>query len=202
MPYQNPQPAEIRPDLVVAPAIPEDDRIWVPQAESVWFRPLCLNVSAGYWMNLLKCARPASSAATAIRPGPRLRAQGQLALPGTDWVASEGAYAFEPPGETHTLVVDEGVEEMITYFQVNGCMYYVDPWGRHTGTRTSSPRSTCAGALRGGGAGGRLRRSVHPLTRPAFSALKHRSTEQCRPCHPRAPLRGPEMAGGARPSLR
>lgn len=36
---------------------------------------------------------------------------------------------FEPPGETHTLVVPEGVEEMITFFQVNGVMCYVDPWG-------------------------------------------------------------------------
>src|SRR4051794_39410107 len=50
-----------------------------------------------------------------------------------DWVATEGSYAFEPPGETHTLVVDEDVEEMITYFQVNGSMYYVDPWGKNVG---------------------------------------------------------------------
>ena len=27
---------------------------------------------------------------------------------------------FEPPGETHTLVVPDDVEEMITFFQVNG----------------------------------------------------------------------------------
>ncbi len=50
-----------------------------------------------------------------------------------DWMAEEGSYVFEPPGETHTLVVPEGVEEMITYFQVNGIMYYVDPWGKPLG---------------------------------------------------------------------
>jgi hypothetical protein len=50
-----------------------------------------------------------------------------------DWVAEEGAYVFEPPGETHTLVVPEDVEEMITLFQVNGVMYYVDPWGKGVG---------------------------------------------------------------------
>lgn len=134
MPYQKPQPAEIRPDLVVAPAIPEDDRIWVPQADSVWFRPLCLNVSAGYWMNLLK-VRKAGILSRHRHPGPvhAFVLKGSWRYLEHDWVASEGAYAFEPPGETHTLVVDEGVEEMITYFQVNGCMYYVDPWGRHTG---------------------------------------------------------------------
>jgi len=50
-----------------------------------------------------------------------------------DWVAEEGGYVYEPPGETHTLVVDEDVEEMITMFQVNGVMYYVDPWGEAQG---------------------------------------------------------------------
>lgn len=47
MPYQLPQPQEALPDLVVPNAIPVDERIWVPQAENVWFRPLCLNVSSG-----------------------------------------------------------------------------------------------------------------------------------------------------------
>ena len=57
----------------------------------------------------------------------------------------EGGYVYEPPGETHTLVVPEDVDEMITFFQVNGLMLYVDPDGeRPSATRTSSPRSTCA----------------------------------------------------------
>jgi hypothetical protein len=46
-----------------------------------------------------------------------------------DWVATEGAYIYEAPGETHTLVVDPDVAEMITMFQVNGAMIYVDPDG-------------------------------------------------------------------------
>ena len=50
-----------------------------------------------------------------------------------DWVATEGAYVYEAPGETHTLVVDPHVEEMITLFQVNGAMIYVDPDGKATG---------------------------------------------------------------------
>ena len=29
-------------DLVI-PVIPEDERLWVPQAENVWFRPLMFN---------------------------------------------------------------------------------------------------------------------------------------------------------------
>ncbi len=42
---------------------------------------------------------------------------------------TEGFYAYEAPGETHTLVVDPYVEEMITLFQVNGATIYVDPDG-------------------------------------------------------------------------
>ena len=44
MPYQLPMPRECQPEIVVPDAIPEDERLWVPQAENVWFRPLCLNV--------------------------------------------------------------------------------------------------------------------------------------------------------------
>jgi quercetin dioxygenase-like cupin family protein len=134
MPYQKPQPREMIPDLVVAPAIPMDDRVWVPQAENVWFRPLCLNRSAGYWMNLLRVRR--SGALSRHRhPGPvhAFVLKGSWRYLEHDWVASEGSYVFEPPGETHTLVVDEDVTEMITHFQVNGCMYYVDPWGKNVG---------------------------------------------------------------------
>jgi hypothetical protein len=48
-------------------------------------------------------------------------------------MAEPGAFLFEPPGETHTLVVPEGVDEMITLFTVNAAMIYVDPWGETTG---------------------------------------------------------------------
>jgi len=50
-----------------------------------------------------------------------------------DWVAEEGGYVYEPPGETHTLVVPNDVDEMITLFQVNGIMLYVDPDGNALG---------------------------------------------------------------------
>ncbi|MEJ7605592.1 MAG: 2,4'-dihydroxyacetophenone dioxygenase family protein [Bryobacteraceae bacterium] len=49
------------------------------------------------------------------------------------WTARAGDYVFEPPGETHTLVVDADVEEMITFFNISGCMYYVNDRDEHTG---------------------------------------------------------------------
>jgi 2,4'-dihydroxyacetophenone dioxygenase len=134
MPYQFPQPAHSLKDVVVPHAIPLDDRVWVPQAENVWFRPLLLNISSGYWINLLKVTK--SGVLSRHRhPAPvhGFVLKGSWHYLEHDWVATEGSYVFEPPGETHTLVVDDGVEEMITFFQVNGCMYYVDPWGKNVG---------------------------------------------------------------------
>ena len=32
----------IQPEIAIA-AIPDDERVWVPQAPNVWFRPLLLN---------------------------------------------------------------------------------------------------------------------------------------------------------------
>lgn len=37
---------------------------------------------------------------------------------------------MEPPGETHTLEVPEGVNEMYTLFHVTGAYVYVDPHGK------------------------------------------------------------------------
>jgi hypothetical protein len=50
-----------------------------------------------------------------------------------DWVAREGMYVFEPPGEVHTLVVDDDVEEMITLFHVCGALIYYSADGTPCG---------------------------------------------------------------------
>ena len=57
MPYQLSFPAEAQQEIVVPAVIPEDERNWVPQADNVWFRPLCLNAGQGYWVNLLRVRR-------------------------------------------------------------------------------------------------------------------------------------------------
>src|SRR4051794_34397172 len=130
MPYQHPMPKETLPDIVIPQAIPSDERIWVPQGENVWFRPLCLNRSQGYWMNLLKVRK--SGVLSRHRHPQAVHGfvlKGRWYYLEHDWVAEEGGYVFEPPGETHTLVVPEGCEEMVTLFQVNGALVYVDQQG-------------------------------------------------------------------------
>jgi len=46
----------IQPEIAMA-AIPADERVWVPQAPNVWFRPLLLNTVTGSWCNLLRVCR-------------------------------------------------------------------------------------------------------------------------------------------------
>ena len=134
VPYRHPQPEYSPPEIVIPDTIPADERLWVPQAENVWFRPLCLSASRGYWVNLLR-VRKSGVLSRHRHPQPvhGYVLKGSWRYLEHDWVATEGAYVYEAPGETHTLVVDEGVEEMITLFQVNGAMIYVDPEGQVLG---------------------------------------------------------------------
>ena len=134
IPYRYPQPREAISELVISHAIPQDERLWVPQLENVWFRPLCLSVSGGYWVNLLRVRRSGVlSRHRHPQPVHGLVLKGSWHYLEHDWVATEGSYVYETPGETHTLVVDEDVDEMITLFQVNGAMIYVDPDGKVLG---------------------------------------------------------------------
>ncbi len=118
---------------IVVPAVPEDDRVWVPQAPRVWFRPLMFNTVNGGWTNLLKVTK-SGLLSRHRHPAPvhGYVIKGSWRYLEHDWIAREGSYVYEPPGETHTLVVDEGVEEMITFFNISGAMIYVDEDGRQT----------------------------------------------------------------------
>ena len=112
-------------DLVLH-AMPDDERLWVPQAENVWFRPLLFDVSGGGWVNLLRVRR--SGVLSRHRhPAPvhGYVIKGSWRYLEHDWLAREGDYVFEPPGEIHTLVVDEAAE-MITLFHVFGALIYYD----------------------------------------------------------------------------
>ena len=130
IPYRHPQPKDAFPEIVIPHAVPQDERLWVPQAKNVWFRPLCLSASRGYWVNLLR-VRKAGVLSRHRHPQPvhGYVIKGSWHYLEHDWIATEGAYVYEAPGETHTLVVDADVTEMITMFQVNGAMIYVDPDG-------------------------------------------------------------------------
>lgn len=134
IPYQKPQPWGMAPDLVINDALDGDERMWAPIGENIWSRPLHLNANAGYYVHLLKVKR--SGLLQRHRHSGTVHAwviRGKWHYLEHDWVATEGSYIFEPPGETHTLVVPDDCTDMITLFNVQGALMYVDPQGNSTG---------------------------------------------------------------------
>jgi quercetin dioxygenase-like cupin family protein len=127
------QPFGLQPEIV-ANAIPADERVWVPQADNVWFRPLLLNTVSGGWCNLLRVRR---SGVLSRHRHPMLVVgyviKGRWFYREHDWVANEGDFVYEPPGETHTLEVPADCAEMITFFNISGAMIYLDEDGQQTG---------------------------------------------------------------------
>ena len=54
--YQKPQPVGMVRDVFIGSALEldGDEREWVPQSPTVAFRPLVLNVTQGYYINILR----------------------------------------------------------------------------------------------------------------------------------------------------
>ena len=136
-PYSGFVPPEVTKEVIVKMPSPGalddiDERLWVPQTADVSFRPLLLNVSQGYYVSLLRVRGGGGVLSRHRHPGPvhGWVLKGRWRYLEHDWVAEEGSYVFEPPGETHTLVVPDGVEEMITLFNVTGPLLYCDEDGK------------------------------------------------------------------------
>jgi len=125
--------ADVPLEIAVA-AVPDDDRVWVPQAPDVWFRPLMFNTVIGQWCNLLKVTR-SGIVSRHRHPGAVFGfvLTGKWKYYEHDWVAEAGSFVYEPPGEIHTLAVPEDCTEMVTFFNISGAMVYVDENGRQNG---------------------------------------------------------------------
>ena len=133
-PYLKPQPWGMPSDLVIDNVLTDDDNLWAPIAIDSWSRPLHLNTNLGYYVHVLKVKR--SGILQRHRHSGPVHAyviKGKWYYPEHDWVAKEGSYIFEPPGETHTLTVPDDCSEMITIFTVFGALMYVDENGVSTG---------------------------------------------------------------------
>ena len=119
---------------IAVTAVPTDERVWVPQAEGVWFRPLLLNTLQGQWCNLLR-VRKSGILSRHLHPAPvhGYVIKGRWRYLEHDWVAETGSFVYEPPGEVHTLIVPDDCTEMITFFNISGAMIYLDEAGRTVG---------------------------------------------------------------------
>jgi quercetin dioxygenase-like cupin family protein len=151
VPFAGSQPGDMRADLVLPDAWPDDERLWVPLDEGTWSRPLLFDVSHGAYVHLMRVTRQ-GIIARHRHTGP-VNAhvlKGRWHYLEHDWIADEGSFVFEPPGETHTLVVPDGCEEMATIFHVRGALLYVDVDGAPIGyddvfTRLEKTRAHLSG---------------------------------------------------------
>ena len=117
------------PDIVLDTR-PEDERVWVPLKERVWLRPLMFNTVQGGWCEIVR-VEGGGFVSRHRHPAPvhGLVLEGAFRYLEHDWVADKGTYIYEPPGEVHTLVVDEDCPEMHCFFAISGSVNYVDEAG-------------------------------------------------------------------------
>ncbi len=137
VPYRGEQLYRVPEDFVQLGALDidgADERLWVPQAPNVTFRPLLLSVSQGYFVNILR-VQTSGILSRHRHAGPvhALTLRGRWHYLEHDWWAETGGYSYEPPGDIHTLEVPEDVDEMVTLFHVSGAYIYVDPDGDPVG---------------------------------------------------------------------
>ena len=135
--------------MAVGP-VPDDERVWVPQAPDVWFRPLLLNTVNGGWCNLLRVKK---SGVLHRHRHPMLVTgyviKGRWKYLEHDWIAETGSFVYEPPGEIHTLTVPADCPEMITLFDVSGVeIIYLDAEGNTIGYEDVFTKiEMCTGAI-------------------------------------------------------
>ncbi|HLB06472.1 MAG TPA: 2,4'-dihydroxyacetophenone dioxygenase family protein [Alphaproteobacteria bacterium] len=116
---------------IAVPVEPEDERYWVPDGHGLFMRPLMINPTNGDRVALVKVKRN-GIVSRHRHPGPvhGYVLKGEWYYLEHDWVARPGMYVYEPPGDIHTLVVPEHVEEMVSLFHTFGAVIYLDENGK------------------------------------------------------------------------
>ena len=121
------------PAELVAQALADDEREWVPAAmANVWMRPLLFDTVRGAWTNVVRM-RTEGFISRHAHPSPvhAFVIAGSWHYAERDWIATAGSYVFEPPGDVHTLIADAG--ESLTMFWITGTLIELDPQGRTVG---------------------------------------------------------------------
>ena len=117
------------PAEIIETAVSGDEREWVPAAMAgVWMRPLLFDTVHGFWVNITRI-RTEGFISRHRHPAPvhGYVIKGSWRYLERDWVATEGSYLFEPPGDTHTLWASPG--ESLTMFHISACLIEVDEAG-------------------------------------------------------------------------
>lgn len=109
-------------------AIDSEKIPWVPQGERSWFKPLRFDLSTGRWINVLKVEGDGKINRHRHTGGQVMGycLEGSWRYLERDWIARPHTLVYEPPGDIHTLVVNEGEEGMMTLFILEGTIQYLD----------------------------------------------------------------------------
>jgi quercetin dioxygenase-like cupin family protein len=105
------------PKDVVVP-MPEDDKLWVRRPGGRLFLPHLFDFAGGITVNLLKFPH-AGTVNRHLHDGPvfSYTISGSWRYPEHDWIAKPGTFVWEPPGEIHTLTVED---ETMAFFVMHG----------------------------------------------------------------------------------
>ena len=124
-----PLPADAVSELVLGVDM-DDERLWVPRGDDIWSLPLMFNVTAGSWVNITRARGDAIiSRHRHSSPVTGYTLEGTWGYLEHPWVARPGTFIFEPPGETHTLVVKPEAGHMTVLFHNFGPLMTVDAQG-------------------------------------------------------------------------
>lgn len=122
------EPAQRDRDHFITNTDLDNDRLWVPYADGVWFQPCHFNVTSGGFSVILK-GLPGSMVGTHYHAGTvhGYTLRGHWRYLEYDWIAKPGTYIYEPAGEAHTLVITkDSPEPMMAVFVVGGSLIYLD----------------------------------------------------------------------------
>ena len=112
----------------------DDARAWVPRGDGVWSLPLMFNVTQGSWVNITRAQGDGIiSRHRHSSPVTGYTLDGAWGYLEHAWTARRGTFIFEPPGETHTLVVRPEAGHMTVLFHNYGPLMNVDETGQITG---------------------------------------------------------------------
>jgi 2,4'-dihydroxyacetophenone dioxygenase len=122
------------PEVFIENAPTDDDRFYVPLSETVATRPLWISPSQNRWADILR-ATEAGMVNRHYHPNQvfAFTISGKWGYLEHDWVATAGDFAFESPGEAHTLIAYEHHEPMKVHFNVTGPLIWLDEDGQPEG---------------------------------------------------------------------
>ena len=122
------------PEVYIHDAPADDDRLYVPFSDTVSSRPLWISPGQNRWCDILM-AREAGLVNRHYHPHEVLAytISGKWSYLEHDWVATQGDFVYETPGEAHTLVAHEHEDPMKVHFNVQGPLIWLDEDGEPDG---------------------------------------------------------------------